>query len=130
MPSVWRFYSEQLAVKQEQMAQNIATLQAVEGNQKEDVIPAFGPTISDQPRKPPKPSGNSSPAQSPPVPAPPPVARPSSRLRSRRGIALQGKEVGLYKRAFGARPGIDPLGYRRLPDPISAAPAHSSIGHR
>src|SRR6516225_2336324 len=37
------FYSEQ-------MAQNIATLQAVEGNQKEDVIPAFGPTISDQPR--------------------------------------------------------------------------------
>jgi len=39
------------------MAQNIATLRAVEGNQKEDVIPAFGPTISDQPRKPPKPSG-------------------------------------------------------------------------
>jgi len=65
------FYSEQ-------MAQNIATLQAVEGNQKEDVIPAFGPTISDQPRKPPKPSGNSSPAQSPPAPPPPPVAQSPS----------------------------------------------------
>ena len=70
---------EQLAVKQEQMAQNIATVQALEQEIKKKMSsrPLAQPT-SDQPRKPPKPPTNSSPTQSPPVPPPPPVAQSSS----------------------------------------------------
>ena len=74
---------EQFAVKQEQMAKNIATLQAAtqDINQKMSSRPS-SPTISDQPRKPPKPHAHSSPAQSPPVPPPPPVAQSPSQSRS------------------------------------------------
>ena len=70
---------EQLAVKQEQMAQNIATVQALEQEIKKKMSsrPLAQPT-SDQSRKPPKPPTNSSPTQSPPVPPPPPVAQSSS----------------------------------------------------
>ena len=70
---------DQLAVKQEQMAQNIATLQAVEQEIKKKMSSRpLVQTTSDQPRKPPKPPANSSPAQSPPAPSPPPVAQSPS----------------------------------------------------
>jgi hypothetical protein len=70
---------EQLAVKQEQMTQNIATLQATEQEIKKKISSRpLAQTISDQPRKPPKSPGTSSPAQSPPVPGPPAVAQSPS----------------------------------------------------
>jgi hypothetical protein len=70
---------EQLAAKQEQMAQNVAIVQAVEQDIKKKMSSRpLAQTISDQPRKPPKPPANSSPAQSPPVPPPPPVAQSPS----------------------------------------------------
>jgi hypothetical protein len=67
---------EQLAVTQEQMAQNIAALQAAEQDIKKKMASQpSAQTISAQPRKPPKPPANSAPAQSPPVPPPQPVAQ-------------------------------------------------------
>jgi hypothetical protein len=70
---------EQIAVKQEQMVQNIATLQAAEQEIRKKISSRpLAQTISDQPRKPAKPPVNSSPAQSPPVPLPPPVAQSPS----------------------------------------------------
>jgi hypothetical protein len=76
---------EQLAAKQEQMAQNIAAMQAAEQDIRKKMQAAeqdirkkmLAQTISDQPRKPPKPPANSSPAQSP-VRPPPPVVQPPS----------------------------------------------------
>jgi len=65
---------EQLAAKQEQMAQNIAAMQAAEQDIRKKML---AQTISDQPRKPPKPPANSSPAQSPARPPPPVVQSPS-----------------------------------------------------
>jgi len=66
---------EQLAAKQEQMAQNIAAMQAAEQDIRKKMM---AQTISDQPRKPPKPPANSSPpAQSPVRPPPPVVQSPS-----------------------------------------------------
>ena len=64
---------EQLAAKQEQMAQNIAAMQAAEQDIRKKMM---AQTISDQPRKPPKPPANPSPAQSP-VRPPPVVQSPS-----------------------------------------------------
>jgi hypothetical protein len=70
---------EQLAVKQEQMAQNIAALQAAEQDiRKKMSSRPLAQTTSDQPRKPAKPPANSSPAQSPQSPPPPPVAQSRS----------------------------------------------------
>jgi hypothetical protein len=70
---------EQLAVKQEQMAQNIATLEAAEQDIKKKMSSRpLAQTISNQPRKPPKPPVNSSPARSPLAPPPPPVAQSPS----------------------------------------------------
>jgi hypothetical protein len=70
---------EQVAVKQEQMAQNIAALQAAEQDIRKKVSSRpLAQTNSDQPRKLPKPPANSSPAQSPPAPPPPPVAQSPS----------------------------------------------------
>jgi len=70
---------EQVAVKQEQMAQNIAALQAAEQDIRKKISSRpLAQTNSDQPRKPPKPPANSSPAQSPPAPPPPPVAQSPS----------------------------------------------------
>ena len=65
---------EQLAAKQEQMAQNIAAMQAAEQDIRKKMM---AQTISDQPRKPPKPPANPSPAQSPVRPPPPVVQSPS-----------------------------------------------------
>ena len=65
---------EQLAAKQEQMAQNIAAMQAAEQDIRKKMLVQ---TTSDQPRKPPKPPANSSPAQSPARPPPPVVQSPS-----------------------------------------------------
>jgi hypothetical protein len=65
---------EQLAAKQEQMAQNIAAMQAAEQDIRKKMLVQ---TTSDQPRKPPKPPANSSPAQSPARP-PQPVVQPPS----------------------------------------------------
>jgi hypothetical protein len=65
---------EQLAAKQEQMAQNIAAMQAAEQDIRKKML---AQTIADQPRKPPKPPANSSPAQSSARP-PPPVAQSPS----------------------------------------------------
>jgi hypothetical protein len=65
---------EQLAAKQEQMAQNIAAMQAAEQDIRKKML---AQTISDQPRKPPKPPANSSSAQSPVRPPPPVVQSPS-----------------------------------------------------
>jgi hypothetical protein len=65
---------EQLAAKQEQMAQNIAAMQAAEQDIRKKML---AQTISDQPRKPPKPPANSPPSQSPVRPPPPVVQSPS-----------------------------------------------------
>jgi hypothetical protein len=65
---------EQLAAKQEQMAQNIAAMQAAEQDIRKKML---AQTISDQPRKPPKPPANPSPAQSP-LRTPPPVVQSPS----------------------------------------------------
>src|SRR5262249_26877702 len=74
---------EQLAITQEQMAQNIAALQAAEQDIRKKISSRpLAQTISDQPRKPPKPPANSSPGQSPPAPPPPPVAQSPSQSRS------------------------------------------------
>ena len=70
---------EQLAVKQEQMAQNIATLTTAEQDiRKKMSSRPLAQTTSDQPRKPPKPPAHSSSTQSPPVPPPPPVPQSPS----------------------------------------------------
>src|SRR5262245_10758616 len=70
---------EQLAIKQEQMAQNIAALQAAEqDNRKKISSRPVAQTISDQSRKPPKTRANSSPAESRPAYSPPPVAQSPS----------------------------------------------------
>jgi len=72
---------EQLFVQQEQMAQNIATLQAAEEDIRKKVSSRpLAQTISDQPPKPPKPPAHSSPAESPPAP---PAAQSPSQSRSR-----------------------------------------------
>jgi hypothetical protein len=61
---------EQLAGKQEQMAQNIAALQAAEQDIRKKISSRpLAQTISDQPRKPPKGPANSSPTP-PQVPSP------------------------------------------------------------
>ena len=74
---------ERLAVKQEQMAQNMATLQAAAQDIRQKISSRLlSPTNSDQPHKPPKPPVRSSPAQSPPVPPPPAVAQSPSQSRS------------------------------------------------
>ena len=73
---------EQLAVEQEQMAQNMATLQAAAQDIRQKISSRLlSPTNSDQPHKPPKPPVRSSPAQSPPVPPPPAVAQSPSQSR-------------------------------------------------
>ena len=71
---------EQLADKQDQMAQNIATLQAVEEDIRQK-ISSTPPSPSQQAapipqRKPPQPRAQSSAVQSPSVPRPPPPAGP------------------------------------------------------
>jgi hypothetical protein len=75
---------EQLAAKQELMAQNIATLQAVEQDirQKMSSPPSYRP-VPVPPRKPPQPAAQSSAVQSPavqsssaPTPSPPPPRPP------------------------------------------------------
>ena len=72
---------EDLAVKQEQMAENIATLQAAEQEIRQKMA-SRSQAPSDQPRKRPKPPGRLSPAQSPPVPPAPPVAQSPSQSPS------------------------------------------------
>jgi hypothetical protein len=67
---------EQLVVQQEQMAQNIATLQAAEEDIRKKVSSRpLAQTISDQPPKPPKPPAHSLPAE--------PAAQSPSQSRSR-----------------------------------------------
>ena len=72
---------EQLVVKQEQMAQNIATLQAAEQDTRQKIL-SLSQATSVAPRKPPKPPARSSPVQSPPTPPPPPVPQSPSPSRS------------------------------------------------
>jgi hypothetical protein len=72
---------EQHVVKQEQMAQNIATLQAAEQDTRQKIL-SLSQTTSVAPRKPPKPPARSSPVQSPPTPPPPPVPQSPSPSRS------------------------------------------------
>ena len=71
---------EQLAAKQDQMAQNIATLAAVEADirQKMSYTPPFPPlqAVSIPPAKPPQPKAQSSSVQSSSAPRPPPPAGP------------------------------------------------------
>ena len=70
---------EQLAVKQEQMAQNISALQAAQQDIRKKISSRpVAQTISDQSRKPPKTRANSSPAESRPAYSPPPVAQSPS----------------------------------------------------
>jgi hypothetical protein len=71
---------EQLAAKQEQMAQNIATLQAAEQDirQKMSSPPPSRPA---PPRKPPEAAAQSPAVQSSSVPSPPPPARPPLPVR-------------------------------------------------
>jgi hypothetical protein len=69
---------DQLVVKQEQMAQNIATLQAAEQDTRQKIL-SLSQTTSVAPRKPPKPPAHASPVPSPP---PPPVPQSASQSRS------------------------------------------------
>jgi hypothetical protein len=70
---------DQLVVTQEQMAQNITTLQAAEQDTRQKIL-SLSQTTSVAPRKPPKPPARSSPVQSPPTP--PPVPQSPSQSRS------------------------------------------------
>lgn len=73
---------EQLAAKQEQMAQNIATLQTVEQDIKQRVSsPPPSRAVPIPPRKPPQPAAQSSALQSSSVPPPPPHSQPPLPLR-------------------------------------------------
>jgi hypothetical protein len=78
--AVMRNSVEQLAAKQEQMAHNIATLQAAEQDirQKMSSPPPSRPV---PPRKPPEAAAQSSAVQSSSVPSPLPPARPPLPLR-------------------------------------------------
>ena len=69
---------EQLAAKQDQMAQNIATLQAVEEDIRQKMLstPPSQPTAPITQSKPPQPRAQSSAVQSPSVPRPPAPAGP------------------------------------------------------
>jgi hypothetical protein len=80
--AVMRRSLEQLAAKQEQMAQNIATVQAIDQDirQKMSFRPP-SPAVPVPPRKPPRPNAQSSAVQSSSVPAPPPPAEPPLPLR-------------------------------------------------
>ena len=80
--AVMRRSLEQLAAKQEQMAQNIATVQAIDQDirQKMSSRPP-SPAVPVPPRKPPRPNAQSSAVQSSSVPAPPPPAEPPLPLR-------------------------------------------------
>ena len=71
--AVMRRSLEQLAAKQEQMAQNIAALQAVEQDIRQKMS-SRPPSPAVPPRKPPRPNAQSSAVQSSSVPAPPPPA--------------------------------------------------------
>jgi hypothetical protein len=73
---------DQLAAKQEQMAQNIATLQAVEQDIRQKMSsPPPSRAVPTPPRRPPQPATQSSAVQSSSVPAPPPPAQPPLPLR-------------------------------------------------
>lgn len=78
---------EQLAAKQEQMAQNIAALRAVEEDIRQKMSfaspsPALAqPAVSPPQNKPPQPRAQSPAAQSPSVPRPPPPTGPVSLSR-------------------------------------------------
>jgi hypothetical protein len=73
---------EQLAAKQEQMAQNIATLQAAEQDIRQKMSsPPASQAVPLPPRKPPHPAAQSSAVQSSSVPPPPLAARPPLPLR-------------------------------------------------
>jgi hypothetical protein len=71
---------EQLAAKQEQMVQNIATLQAAEQDIKQKMS-SPPPSRPAPPRKPPEAATQSSAVQSSSVPSPPPPARTPLPLR-------------------------------------------------
>ena len=73
--TVVRCSLEQLAAKQEQMVQNIATLQAAEQDIKQKMS-SPPPSRPAPPRKPPEAATQSSAVQSSSVPSPPPPARP------------------------------------------------------
>jgi hypothetical protein len=71
---------EQIAAKQEQMAQNIATLQAAEQDIRQKMA-SPPPSRPGSPRKPPEAATQPSAVQSSSVPPPPPPARPPLPLR-------------------------------------------------
>jgi hypothetical protein len=71
---------EQIAAKQEQMAQNIATLQAAEQDIRQK-LSSPPPSRPASPRKPPEAATQPSAVQSSSVPPPPPPARPPLPLR-------------------------------------------------
>ena len=64
---------EQLAIKQDQMAQSIATLQAVEQDIKQKLASPAPRAVPSPPRKPKQPATQSSASQSSSVPPPPPA---------------------------------------------------------
>ena len=74
---VVRHSLEQLAGKQDQMAQSLATLQAAEQDLRQKMSSPPPPRPA-PPRKPPPPTARSSAAQSTSVPSPPPSAQPRS----------------------------------------------------
>ena len=78
--AVMRRSLEQLAAKQEQMAQDIATVQAIDQDIRQKMS-SRPPSPAVPPRKPPRPNGQSSAVQSSSVPAPPPPAEPPLPLR-------------------------------------------------
>jgi hypothetical protein len=77
---VVRHSLEQLAGKQDQMAQSLATLQAAEQDLRQKMSSPPPPRPA-PPRKPPPPAAHSSAAQSTSVPPPPPPAQPPSPQR-------------------------------------------------
>jgi hypothetical protein len=80
--AVMRRSLERLAAKQEQMAQNIATVQAIDQDIRQKMLSRPpSPAVPVPPRKPPRPNAQSSAVQSSSVPAPPPPAEPPLPLR-------------------------------------------------
>ena len=90
---------EQLAVKQEQMAQSVATLQATEQDIRQKIL-SLSQTTSVAPRKPPKPAARSSPVQSPPTP---PAASGPITLSIALGAALTGQSANVSRNNFAFR---------------------------
>jgi hypothetical protein len=93
---------EQLAAKQEQMAQTITTLQAVEQDIKQKMSSlAPSQAVPIPPRKPPRPPTPSSTVQLPPAPTPPPRG-PITLASGTLGAGLSSQRANSFRNTFAS----------------------------